>query len=183
MRKEMQTFMEPATDKYSMRRAVYTKNFILRYFSATGNKCLDVGNQNMVGDYIASELGLNIFNTSGDLDYNYSAPAIKYDIVICLETMEHLMSPKFFLMELKKYLHKDSQIFFTYPSRPKFLWTERHFHEYDRKRFAYLLEACGYHIISWDRKFFPSSLKGRFAGIRPFLRQFVNHDNLVYAKL
>lgn len=179
---QIETFMKPATDKYTMKRANYTLRFIAKHLRGKSETCLDIGEPNMVGNYLCNELELKKDNTNFDLDIECKFSG-KYDVVICLEVMEHLMSPKYFLINLKKVLHKDSQIFFSYPSRPHFLWTAQHFHEYAKKRFTYLLNHCGYEVIDWQRKYFPSSFLARFRGVRPFIRQFVNYDNLVYAKL
>ncbi|MBU0561410.1 MAG: hypothetical protein KJ799_10470 [Bacteroidetes bacterium] len=181
---QIETFMEPASDKHTMKRAEYTLKFMASHLRGKAENCLDIGDSNEVGNFITKELELKNYNTTGDLDYNYHPNVdMKYDVVICLEMMEHLMSPKYFLMELKKYLHEDSQIFFSYPSRPKILWTHQHFHEYDKKRFTYLLNQCGYEIIDWQRKYFPQPILSRLRGVRPLLRQFVNFDNLVYGKM
>lgn len=180
---EIQTFMTPADDKYTMKRAEYTALFMKDFVPPDAKFCLDIGESNMVGKYVAGYFGLEVCNTFGDLDYHYAAQEKIYHVVTCLEVIEHLMSPKYFLMELKKYIDENTQIFFSYPSRPHFLWTHQHFHEYDRKRFEYLLDSCGYKVVSWKRKYFPEPLKSRLRGIRPFIRQFVNFDNLVYAKL
>lgn len=185
---EIQTWMKPADDKYTMVRAKYTAEFMSRFLRKDAQLCLDIGGmKNMVGDYITDYFRFETKNTEGNLDWDYSAPKNIYDVVICLEMMEHLTSPGYFLWKLKEYINQDTQIFFTYPSRPCFLWTHQHFHEYKPKRFRYLLKYCGYYHdednVVWERKYFPEPLKSRLRGVRPFLRQFVNFDNLVYTKL
>ncbi|MFQ5772657.1 MAG: hypothetical protein ACE5HX_19130, partial [bacterium] len=123
MHTKIETFMNPATDKYTMKRAKYTLRFVAKHLRGKSETVLDIGDPNMVGNYIANECNLNLQNTSGDLDCNFKAPSVKYDAVFCFEILEHLLAPKYFLIELRKYLHKKSQIFITYPRRPKFLWT------------------------------------------------------------
>ncbi len=178
----MQTFMKPDGDKYTMRRAEYTKMFMLRYLYGKAETVLDVGENNPVGNYLASSLELELENTVGDLDYNFSPSSTKHDVVFCFEVLEHLMSPKYFLLELKKYMHRRTQLFISYPCRPKLLWTDQHFHEYDRKRFQYLLDSTGFRILATENQHFPRPLWAYLNGIRPMLRIFINTDRLIYAK-
>ena len=179
--RKINTIMEPDEDKHTMRRAEYTLRFIASHISGKAEHLLDISDKNKVGDYIAKELELEIYNTSGDFDYDWSAPSRGFDTVICLEVLEHLLSPKFFLIELKKYIKPDAQIFITYPSRPKFLWADHHFHEYDLRRFRYLVEQSGYEIIDIKRKKFTRS--NYFKGIRTPLRLVFDWDILAYLKV
>lgn len=176
----MQTLMKPQDDILTMKRAEYTAKFIAKYLNGNAKSVLDIGENNPVGNYLADLFELNLQNTIGDLDYNFSATKIKYDVVFCLEVLEHLLSPKFFLIELKKYIHPQSQIFITYPSRPKFLWTDQHFHEYDIKRFTYLIKLSGYKIIDIKKKRFPRN--NYLKGIRTPFRIFFDRDLLIYLK-
>jgi hypothetical protein len=179
---ELKTFMEPKFDKFTQKRAKYTQNFVKKYLSEKSKTVLDIGENNPVGNSFADLFGLELENTSGDLDYNFTAPVKNYDVVFCFEVLEHLMSPKYFLLELKKYISPETQIFISFPSRPKFLWTYQHFHEYDKKRFNYLMNACGYQICAIKKERIPQPLWRFFCGIRPFFRIFFNRNILVYAK-
>lgn len=172
------TFMKPHEDA---KRVRYTIDFLRRYIHY-GRTVLDIGEKNPIGKYTAAWYDLKLDNTSGDLDYNFTAPKKGYDIVFCFEMIEHLMSPKFFLLELKKYITVDTQIFITYPSRPKFLWTDLHFHEYDRKRFEYLIDSCGYKILDWQVRRASKPFSEYITGIRPLLRLIFGKSNLVYIK-
>ena len=177
--------MKPGNGKLAMKRMEYTKQFIKKFLKLNTNIVLDIGENNPVGNKLANYFGLKLYNTSGDLDYSYEAEGHVYDVVFCFEVLEHLLSPKFFLMELKKYIDKETQIFISYPSRCKPMWTPLHFHEYDKARMKYLLEMTGYKIINWEKHKIPRSFFSfhTFKGIRPFIRYFYNPDNLIYMKI
>lgn len=174
--------MNPDGGKLTMKRAERIKKFVSRHLLGKAEIALDCGMSNPVGDHIAETLDLELINTVGDLDFNYTALKRKYDVVFCFEILEHLMAPKYFLKTLSPIITEKTQIFISYPSRPKFLWTEFHFHEYDKKRFEYLMKECGYRIIAWERVRAPFSFKSCVLGIRPFLRQAGKYKNLIYAK-
>lgn len=175
--------MKPEYGKLGMKRMEYTKKFIEKHIQSS-KYVLDIGENNSIGNKIASYFGLTLYNTGNDLDYGYIAPLIKYDVVFCFEVLEHLLSPKFFLLELKKYITKKTQIFITYPSRIKCMWTSQHFHEYDKARMKYLLEVTGYRIIDWQKRKIPRKFFSKHTlGIRAIIRLFHNPDNLIYMKL
>jgi len=173
---KIKTFMTPG---FSERRANKTIEFINNSVAA-GTDLLDIGCDNPIGKYIANKLELNYHNTDGDLDYDYIAPDKKFRIVFCLEVIEHLLSPKFFLMELKKYITLDTDMYISYPSRAQWLWTPYHFHEYDKVRFKYLLNLCGYEIVKHSK--YKQKRKLKF-GFRPIIRQFYSPQNLYLVRL
>lgn len=184
MKKKINTIMTPDDNELTMKRAKYTKDFIRKHIKELKlYKCLDIGYKSPVGDYITKFLQFDKYNTNGNLDYKWKAEKEKYDIVLCTETLEHLVNPGTFLTELKKYITKDTYIFITYPSRPKFMWTDQHFHEYDKKRYEYLIKTTGYKIIDHEIKQMPRSFLSCLKGIRPFIRLFWNPDNLYLVKI
>lgn len=185
MQKKIDTYTDLGLNKYSKQRADYTIEFILQHVEKIQDKrILDIGDPNAIGKYISEILCVPFYNTDGDLDYYYIAPETDFNVVLCLEVIEHLMSPKYFLIELRKYITKDATIIFSYPRRPKWNWSRYHFNEYDEPRFRYLLDQCGYAVIDWQIRKYPESFRSKYLlGVRPFIRSFFERNNLVAARL
>jgi len=182
-KREINTFSDPESDKYAIQRAENTLQFINENVHPIGPFALDVAGPSPVGKYISSALGLKYKTTEGDLDYDpFLLDGVIPSFVLCLEIIEHLMSPKYFLKTLAENTTASIDLIITYPSRPKFLWTSCHFHEYDKKRFEYLVEQSGWKIVARDRKRIPKPFWKYFTGIRTPLRLIYDMDSMFHLR-
>ena len=137
----------------------------------------DVGGKNLKSQLIADITGKEIEQIESD-DFNFHVPFAyrPFDTILCLEVLEHLQNPLFFLKELAESLAPEGTIYLSTPHRPRILWTTHHFFEFGPE-----------HLTKWI--FTPAGLKvGRHkylrsnhptyfyvTGIRPFLRLFFNY--------
>jgi hypothetical protein len=147
-----------------------------------GTKILDLGVPNMLSEYL-SENGYIIENTGGeDLDVDFSkVKGSDADVVTSFEIFEHLLAPFNVLREIKA-----SRLVTSVPLHQFFAasyWNknderDRHYHEFEKKQFNFLLEKTGWRIIdsySW-------SAPVRVIGFRPILRLFVHRYYIVYCE-
>lgn len=142
---------------------------------------LDIGERNNLSKYIESRNDVTIINTVSDLDYSieYDYSCSLFDTVFCFEVIEHLLNPRMFFDNLSKIINRESNIFLSYPSRPKFLWNnDEHFHEYDRLRFDYLLEKTGFRIVREKNIY----VRRKPIGIRPIIRNFIPQTRIFLLK-
>ena len=166
-------------DGQTLRRWRYTKNFVQKHLNrGLSNNILDIGQENEFAKQMGTYFQMNCYFTTGDLDYGLLIDAkdkqlnelVPFYYVFCFEVLEHLMNPLLFLENLKKFISEKTQIFVSVPRRPRFLWTETHFHEFSEGRIQHLFQSAGYKVmahewhISWYDPWF------YFTGIRPFLR-------------
>lgn len=157
----------PQYDSQNQRRYKYVKRFLDK-FQPKG-KLLDIGGANVLGMKLARDFNLEYETTNEDLDYTVDANG-KYDTIFIFEVLEHLMNPLLCLNNVKKYCKENTQIFISVPRQQHLFWNQYHFHEFDKKRFEYLIEKAGLKIIG------SSSFIARFdwlfyiTGIRPILR-------------
>jgi hypothetical protein len=141
-----------------------------------GDKCkgvvLDIGNKNPIGDFMAEYYKVKKYNTYHDLNFFPSSEFNKtINTVWCFEIIEHLVNPLLFLWWLNSICNKKTRIFLTYPIRPRLFWARTHFHEYDKKRFRYMLKCAGYKIVRYQqRTHWRPDWWFYLSGIRPFLR-------------
>jgi len=130
---------------------------------------LDLGAPNRLGE-IMKESGIDVVNTSGDLDLKPEAAAqMNVDAVTAFEILEHLVAPFNVLRAIRA-----PRLFATVPLRlwfassyrnPDDPW-DRHFHEFEDWQFEWLLEKSGWHSIRLEKWNSPI----RQVGIRPLLR-------------
>ena len=147
-----------------------------------GTRILDLGEPNMLSEYLA-ENGYIVENTKGeDLDVDFSAVhESTADVVTAFEIFEHMLAPFNILREIKA-----KRLVASVPLHQFFAasyWNEkderdRHFHEFERKQFDFLLEKTGWKILDSYRWTAPV----RNFGIRPFLRLFVKRYYIVYCE-
>ncbi len=80
-----------------------------------------------------------------DMDYPWDMNGHTYDVVTCLEVIEHLMNPLLFLQTLRKVMTKGGHLYLTTPkvSRMWFLKMSTHFNEFDEYRLRTLFEQSG----------------------------------------
>lgn len=146
-------------------------------------KILDLGTPNKLSDQIAN-LGYNIRNTAGEnLDTEFSIYTdTGVDVITAFEIFEHMFAPFNILNNLKT----DRLI----ASIPLKLWFkdaywnmeddwDKHYHEFEKKQFDFLLEKTGWKIVD-SESWAAGDLKK--IGIRPLLRHFTPRYYMVYCE-
>jgi hypothetical protein len=150
-----------------------------------GKFLLDVAGPSYVSQKIAEHYGSTlIYHTEGDLDtldWKEVGQPVGHETVLMLEVLEHLLNPLLFLTELKRKVDFDDMIV-SWPCRPSWLWTRIHFHEMRQDRFEYLCKRAGYEIINFKKERQHESWYGRFLGIRPVCRTFVNYQMFAHIR-
>ena len=105
----------------------------------------DLGEPNLAKNIIEDKKDLDIESIYG-IDFDYEEIPGEWGTIICLEILEHLFNPLFFLENIKDALEEDGVLYLSTPYRPKLLWTEHHFHEIDDTRIRWLFERAGFKI-------------------------------------
>jgi len=101
----------------------------------------------------------------------------KYDVIFCLEVLEHLQNPLFLMRELKSILSDIGTIFLTMPSNPYFLKYDYHFNEMRKKDFIkWILDPLDLVLVRHRRYNFMRDWRALFVGIRPLLRSIRDRD-------
>ncbi len=144
---------------------------------------LDVGRPSPLTLEMDCNLKCRILNTSGDLDCDFNKAKIFYKEIVYSHTIEHQFNPLFTLQELKKVMYKDSQLFIILPRRPKFLWSNQHFHEIDDYRMRLLIERAGMKIVSIETHKAWRAWYDYLKGFRMFLRLFFETNSYYEIKL
>lgn len=129
----------------------------------------DLGVPNAAKELIEREKGLSI-ESIGDVDFDYDEIPGRWGTIICLEILEHLFNPLFFLENVKKALKPNGILYLSTPYRPKFLWTEHHYHEIDDERIRWLYERAGFRIADEKKVRLFRGWKWHLRGIRPLMR-------------
>ena len=96
----------------------------------------------------------------------------QYDLILCLDVLEHLDNDLLYLNIFKNALSQKGKLLITVPAHP-FLWSphdvfNHHFRRYSRKSFINLIEESGLHLENiryWNSTLFPI-----FLVIRPLSR-------------
>ena len=159
-----------------------TLDFVNKHLDP-GSRILDLGTRNAFSE-ILNESGYIVQNTRGeDLDTDFQ----KYtntdvDVVTAFEIFEHMLAPFNILREIKT-----DKLIASVPLKLWFasaFWDDknewaRHYHEFEKKQFDFLLEKTGWEIK--DREVWKSS-NWKKIGIRPFLRHFYPRYYIVYCE-
>lgn len=135
----------------------------------------DIGEDNAKVRFISTLKNKRYTSITGDFNYvrftNNGRYAGKYDTITCLEVLEHLQNPLFFLENIKSLMHKDSVLYLSTPGRMKLLWTDKHFREYTQKELIkWLLSPLDLEVAKTKKIRINHNWKFYFTGIRPFLR-------------
>lgn len=146
-----------------------TMRFLKRHV-AVNESIIDLGTPNPLSDIMIKN-GYKVVNTSGeDLDTEFSRIAgYKGDVTTSFEVFEHLLAPFNILREIKT-----QKLIASVPLKLWFTsayWNEdsewdRHYHEFEKKQFDWLLEKSGWKIIDSESWTAPI----RAVGIKPLLR-------------
>lgn len=134
---------------------------------------LDCGERNPFNDQIEEKFRVRLSSTKGDLDV--IELALRYDFITCFEVLEHLMNPLWFLMQARQALKPEGILYLSTPiNKPKFLWRDDHFHEFDEMRLYALLERAGFKVVRAKR-----ARCYRLTGIRPIIRYLCKTGTLL----
>ena len=148
-----------------------------------GSRLLDLGTENPFTPYL-KEAGFSVQNTQGEnLDYDYKVVAdTACDCITAFEIFEHLLAPYNVLKELKA-----DKLIASVPLKLWFseaYWNEKddwdkHYHEFEKKQFNFLLEKTGWKIV--DAQLWTSPDPNKI-GFRPLLRYFTPRYYIVYCE-
>ncbi len=163
---------EPAYGPVERQRKRHTLRFVGERLDGP---VLDIGPANDFGRDLAAHYRVELANTEGDLDFDEwrpdrEAPAGAFAAVFAFEVIEHLMNPLFFLVRLRRFCRPGARVFITYPVRPRFLWSDIHWHEIDRRRFLFLVDQAGYEVVRYQERLLWREWSFYLTGLRPFLR-------------
>lgn len=142
----------------------------------------DLGVENPFSRLLSSE-GYTVENTRGqDLDEDQSQlKASSAEITTAFEIFEHLLSPLEVLKSLRgNYLFASVplKLWFANAYQSKTDSWDRHYHEFEKWQFDWLLEKAGWEIV--DSQSFTHPVKK--IGLRPILRLFTPRYYLVFCK-
>lgn len=166
---------------YKTHEKRYTKT--LRFLEKNidpNSKILDLGTENELS--VLMKDNYTVINTKGenlDIDYHKYLDC-NVDVVTAFEIFEHMFAPFNFLRALKT----DTLI----ASVPLKLWftdafwnekddLKKHYHEFEKKQFDFLLRKTGWEIIYSRTWIINDGIK---IGIRPLLRRFYPRYYIVY---
>jgi len=95
---------------------------------------------------LENSFGFPFDNTSVDLDIGSLEG--EYDIITCLEVIEHWFNPLYCLLEMKKVLSSDGTIYLSTPrSKPHILWSPHHIREMTCRSLNALLQRAGLTVV------------------------------------
>lgn len=153
------------------------------------HRVLDIGERNPLTRKMEAYFDIPIDNTKGDLDETLTIVDHKgdvvinklYEIIIFNHVIEHIFNPLFCLENIKKVMHKGSNLVVGTPIKPNFLTSVKsHFHEMDKYRFRKLLDRAGLEITDWKQCYTYRPIRlVTFTGIRPFIGMFYKRNTFV----
>lgn len=171
-----------SVSKTHKRRYEKTLSFVKKNLSKN-SKILDLGIKNPFTPFL-EKAGFKVNNTQGeDLDLNLdNVIQTEYDCVTSFEVFEHLLAPFNVLKEIKA-----TKLIASVPLKLWFAsayWNEtddwdKHYHEFEKKQFDFLLKKTGWKIKDSELWTSPDFNK---IGIRPFLRYFYPRYYIVYCE-
>ena len=123
---------------------------------------------------IAIKNHFNIKIDSINTDFNYPFKTIKkYDVIFCLEILEHLFNPLLFLEQLKNILTDNGYIYLSTPYQyPQILKAIHHYHEIPTDRINWLFDAAKLNIVNINNITIAGNWYNHINGIKPLLRYF-----------
>lgn len=156
--------------KYFRRQCRDTAAFI----TETPAPVLDLGELNPKIRIIQEIKGFE-FTSCDDIDFECSRiPGGPYGTILALEIIEHLFNPLFFLESIRMAIEPGGVVYLSTPGRPRFLWTDQHFHEIDEMRIGWLFRRAGFRVARQGRISLRRPLLQHLLGIRPMLRAFTH---------
>jgi len=157
-------------DNQTFRRFAVTRKFVGQAFK--GEPVLDCGGDNRFGRELAKELNLEYHFTEGDLNGGWSGTR-NPEVVFCFEVIEHLMNPLLFLTTLRDLCDKNTKVYLSYPRTPRWLMSDRHFHEFRDIEFHTLIDEAGFEIVKYEAHRIRHDWIFYLTGLRPFIRFWV----------
>jgi hypothetical protein len=133
---------------------------------------LDIGPANDLGMAVKNDLN-TAYRCTGKQDLDTIPALPNADHILIFDILEHLFNPLHLLLLAGKALNPGGHIYVTVPRRPKWLWFEGHFHEFDQYRFQSLLSRAGLRVKAYTKW----RMKRKRFGIRPVIRYFVEYTH------
>jgi len=164
------------------KRHTRTINFVEKHVSKN-EKILDLGTPNLLSKRL-NEVGFQVSNTKGenlDIDFDLYTNT-DADVITAFEIFEHMFAPFNILNNLKT-----NKLIASIPMKLWFTdayWNEKddwdkHYHEFEKKQFDFLLEKTGWRII--DSEIWKSG-DWKKIGVRPLLRHITPRYYMVYCE-
>ena len=137
-----------------------------------GKSIVDIGEANPKKSCIENMLLQKIDSFDANFDYDFTSDK-KYDVIFCLEVLEHLYNPLRFLENISRMLNKDGIIYLSTPYQyPHFLKSPRHYHEIPSDRIQWLFDAANLDMVDKVKITLAGNWYNHIFGIRPMLRYF-----------
>jgi SAM-dependent methyltransferase len=146
---------------------------IATFIDESPEPVLDLGEVNPKIAVIAREKGLS-FQSCDNIDFDSEPIPGRWGTILCFEILEHLYNPLFALESMRRSLLPGGVVYLSTPGRPKFLWTDQHFHEIDDQRIAWLFRRAGFEVERRERVPIRREWWWHLRGVRPFFRMFTN---------
>jgi SAM-dependent methyltransferase len=127
---------------------------------------LDIGCRNPLSAFLCKRYHLFADQTEGDLEDIQLVGS--YDLITCLEVIEHLFNPLHLLSQMKNALNENGVVILTTPCSPIAV-NPNHFHEMDRSRLFALLDHAGLDVVEY-RRVWRKTAWGLVSGFRPLLK-------------
>jgi SAM-dependent methyltransferase len=152
------------------------ENFV-KFINPVG-KCADIGEQNAKIEHIKKHFNIEVEQVDAP-DFNYPFKAGKYDTIFCFEVIEHLANQLLFMESIMGMMHPDSVLYISFPSRPGWLYTSKHYNEIMPDRFTdWILNALGLYIVRQKKIRVEHPFWFYLTGIRPFFRLFYGYTTI-----
>jgi hypothetical protein len=167
-------------DKQTLRRWKRTLTFVENHYNKVARSLvLDMGGKNEFGEKLVVKLRsnrtaqLDYVSTKGDLNHPDWYPSSGYDTigtVFFFDVLEHLTNQLLPFYILGNYIHKDTQIFVSFPRGPRWLKSDRHYHEPSAREFFTIIDEADYEIIAYENYRGWHDWWFYLTGFRPFIR-------------
>jgi len=112
---------------------------------------LNIGGDNLISQRLISDLGIALFNTTGDLNFTGWSPDLgstgfvnpQFQCALYLEVLEHVQNPLLLLREIHRRVEPGAYLILTTPLVSwRFLQMPDHFIEYDEYRIRSLFDLA-----------------------------------------
>ena len=166
------TIVDSAYNAKTHNRVRWSKTLAFLRPHESAGAGLDIGDRSAFTGTLESFFGCPFDTTSIDLDVDELQG--EYDVVTCLDVIEHLFNPLHCLLQIRSVLKPGGTLYLTSPRyKPHLLWSQDHYHEMSTRSMMALLERAGYSVrrsalITTQPWWF------YFTGFRPLLRGLFN---------
>lgn len=138
------------------------------------SECADISIPNPKMEFVKTLTGISVDQIYVE-DFNFDKlwSEQKYDVIFCLEVLEHVQNPLFLMQQIKNLLKSGGTIYLSMPSNPVFLRYDYHFYEMKRDFFEkWILKPLNLKIVRHKKFNFVNDYKTMLIGFRPLLRIF-----------